>query len=249
MPSPPPRLTWQYFAGTATEATAAASADIEENLRIVGAVVINAGPKRGAVDVMLKSRVAAMLLEQRDVPAEVKASHVVVIASGDRDFAHEVRGLQLEGLRVGVLCNEQARDAYVGLADMYGLWPTLLAAASGRGGGVSIGGNGGDTASTGDASARTRKAASGSGNTTTSARASCAWLADSWPLPEVTWCTWVTLIQPIATVTAASAAYAVRRSAGDRQRQAGSGAAPVRAWMSPCHAANATRGIHCMLPS
>ncbi len=92
------------------------------------------------------------------------------------------------------------------------------------------------------------RAASGSGNTTTRATKSCERLAGGWTPEAATGCTWVTLIQPIATVAAASAAYAARRSAGDRQRQAGAGAEPVRAWMSPCHAADATRGIRCTFP-
>jgi hypothetical protein len=85
-------------------------------------------------------------------------------------------------------------------------------------------------------------AASGSGATTAMASATCHAPAGGWAPLEATWWTWVAPMKHNASVTAASAAYAARRSCGERQFHAGAGLGPASTWMRPRPAADAISG-------
>ncbi len=91
------------------------------------------------------------------------------------------------------------------------------------------------------------RAASGSGATTATASARCARLAGSWPTgfrivagsspcrpatPRI----WPALTMQSASVASPSAAYAARRSCGERHLHTGAGAGPISTMISPHHA-------------
>ena len=125
-PVPRTHLTWSYFSSNPL-------AYENKALRIVGAVIIDVGSKKGAVDVALKGAASSLLEMHQLSPTP---NHVVVIVSGDADFAHEIRALQLVGLRVAILCNAHAHKSYVEEAAFSRVWSDLVAEAhalSGRG--------------------------------------------------------------------------------------------------------------------
>jgi hypothetical protein len=120
---PPVIMNWVFIVASASH-----SAPLLDRLRTAGVSIYSSGGKRGSVDVELKRQLqafASMLLRREGVR--------VYIASGDCDFAADLRLLQEAGFEAGVIANASSRRAYVDQAEHVLSWEALVAQATGGG--------------------------------------------------------------------------------------------------------------------
>lgn len=86
-----------------------------EDLRDLGVTVIDAGQKDGAVDATVKELMRQWLASWSDLTAAAQQTTVVVLISGDRDFAPELRQMQQAGVRVLLVSGANVRDSLASL--------------------------------------------------------------------------------------------------------------------------------------
>ncbi len=113
-----------------------------KSLRTCGVTLLDAGPKRGAVDCALKGAlndvlVDALLAARQSSPAAAGDSWLFV-CSGDCDFADDVRRARRAGFRVGVVFSDATNVDFIAQADVALPWSAVLdiAHASVRSGGA-----------------------------------------------------------------------------------------------------------------
>lgn len=115
-----PDTKWYYFIASESYTTA----KTQDNLRIAGANIFLCGTKKGAVDIQLKDKVNDELLEVQSRDLSERKRMVVLISSGDSDFAREIRQFKTFGVRVGIVCGKSTvKKTYKDLADFAVQWP------------------------------------------------------------------------------------------------------------------------------
>lgn len=100
---------------------------LKSSLRVRGLTLLDAGPKRGSVDGALKGAwndfvVDALLGGRRE-------RGWLFVASGDKDFADDVRRAQRAGFKVGIICRENTATDFSSLGDAVVPWRAVVAAA------------------------------------------------------------------------------------------------------------------------
>jgi hypothetical protein len=119
-------------------------APLRTSLRTHGVESLDAGHKRGAVDVAIKCGINDAIVEElllrgcAAAPAAAPAVSAdaaggadwIVVVSGDCDYADDVRRAKRAGFRVAVIFAAATASDYVGLADAALPWATLCAFAA-----------------------------------------------------------------------------------------------------------------------
>jgi hypothetical protein len=77
--------------------------------------IFDAGQKDGAVDATVKELMRQWLASWSDLTAAAQQTTVVVLISGDRDFAPELRQMQQAGVRVLLVSGANVRDSLASL--------------------------------------------------------------------------------------------------------------------------------------
>jgi NYN domain len=124
LPSREPFLRWQMFL------PANAAPDVKKQLDTNGISVVASGPKASSVDFKLKEAVADFRDEHRDAGPAFHEQTAVLLASGDSDFAPEVRQLKREGYIVVVVSLPVVRAAYIEQAHFVLSWAHMLKSAT-----------------------------------------------------------------------------------------------------------------------
>ena len=101
-----------------------------KSLRLCGVTLLDAGPKRGAVDCALKGALNDVLVDSLltsrqsgDVPA---GDAWLFVCSGDCDFADDVRRARRAGFRVGVVFSDATNVDFIAQADVALPWSAVL---------------------------------------------------------------------------------------------------------------------------
>jgi hypothetical protein len=109
---------------------------MRSSLRVRGATLLDAGPKRGSVDGALKGYwndlvVDALLLRGGGGGSGGAAGcrGWLFVASGDKDFSDDVRRAQRAGFRVGIIYGEIAANDFLTLGDVRVPWKQVVVAA------------------------------------------------------------------------------------------------------------------------
>ena len=108
------------------------------SLRTHGIDTLDAGPKRGAVDVALKGAFNDVIVDELLRGARAHSSEGatwLIIVSGDSDYADDIRRAKRAGLRVAVIFAAATANDFVGLADVALPWISVcdIAAAMTKG--------------------------------------------------------------------------------------------------------------------
>ena len=104
-------------------------APLRKSLHLAGIVAKDAGDKRGAVDIALKDLVNDVVVDfalRRRRAALGGAPTFLFIASGDGDFAGDVRRARRAGLRVGLIYPAASPAGFIRLADLALPWTAVL---------------------------------------------------------------------------------------------------------------------------
>jgi hypothetical protein len=100
---------------TASDASFRPTRRAVEDLRDLGVTMIDAGQKDGGVDAAVKELMRQWLASWSDLTAAAQQTTVVVLISGDRDFAPELRQMQRAGVRVLLVSGANVRDSLASL--------------------------------------------------------------------------------------------------------------------------------------
>lgn len=80
-----------------------------EDLRDWGVTMVDPGTKAGAVDTTIKDLMRSFLAQWDDFTSAAQQCTTVVLLSGDRDFARELRDFKAAGVRVVLLSGANVR--------------------------------------------------------------------------------------------------------------------------------------------
>ena len=103
------------------------------SLRTHGIDTLDAGPKRGAVDVALKGAFNDVIVDELLRGARAHTSEGatwLIIVSGDSDYADDIRRAKRAGLRVAVIFAAATANDFVGLADVALPWISVCEIAA-----------------------------------------------------------------------------------------------------------------------
>lgn len=106
---------------------------LKNSLRTRGVQMLDAGAKRGAVDTHLKSYLNDLLIETL-LEAKRPGERWLWLASGDADFAGDLRRARRCGFRVGVIHGLASNQDYYGQSDATVNWDAIIAECTAGGG-------------------------------------------------------------------------------------------------------------------
>lgn len=102
---------------------------MRSSLRVRGATLLDAGPKRGSVDGALKGYWNDVVVDALLRAPGVGARGWLWVASGDKDFSDDVRRAQRAGFKVGIVFGEPTAADFLTLGDARVPWRQVVAAA------------------------------------------------------------------------------------------------------------------------
>lgn len=105
---------------------------MRSSLRVRGATLLDAGPKRGSVDGALKGYWNDLVVDallRRGGGGVGALNGWLFVASGDKDFSDDVRRAQRAGFRVGIIYGDIAANDFLTLGDVRMPWKQVVMAA------------------------------------------------------------------------------------------------------------------------
>jgi hypothetical protein len=105
--------------------------NLKSSLRVRGATLLDAGPKRGSVDGALKGYWNDIVVDALLREGGKRERGWLFCASGDKDFSDDVRRAQRAGWKVGIIFGDNTSSDFFSLGDARVPWKTVVAAAEG----------------------------------------------------------------------------------------------------------------------